>query len=119
MRFLCFRNGSLISGRVNCRIYGEELITSQIQGGRNIYIFDWLVGLPKERVLKKANSAEIVFEKQDFDGFLRKLKEYPIIEYLGKVIEHSWGQRVLRYYDYGHIIEVGEDMKMVIVLCNF
>jgi len=77
--------------------------------------FDWLVGLPKERVLKKANNAEIVFEEQDFDGFLNKLKEYPDIEYLGEVIEHSWGQRVIRFYDLdGHIIEVGEDMKMVI-----
>ena len=77
--------------------------------------FDWLVDLPKEKVLKKSNNAEIVFEEQDFDGFLNKLKEYPNIEYLGEVIEHSWGQRVIRFYDLdGHIIEVGEDMKMVI-----
>lgn len=77
--------------------------------------FDWLVDLPKEKNLKKSNNAEIVFEEQDFDGFLNKLKEYPDIEYLGEVIEHSWGQRVIRFYDLdGHIIEVGEDMKMVI-----
>ena len=77
--------------------------------------FDWLVDLPKEKVLKKSNNAEIVFEEQDFNGFLNKLKEYPDIEYLGEVIEHSWGQRVIRFYDLdGHIIEVGEDMKMVI-----
>ena len=77
--------------------------------------FDWLVNLPKEKILKKSNNAEIVFEEQDFDGFLNKLKEYPDIEYLGEVIEHSWGQRVIRFYDLdGHIIEVGEDMKMVI-----
>ena len=77
--------------------------------------FEWLVNVPKEKVLKKSNNAEIVFEEQDFDGFLNKLKEYPDIEYLGEVIEHSWGQRVIRFYDLdGHIIEVGEDMKMVI-----
>lgn len=77
--------------------------------------FDWLVDLPKEKVLKKFNNVEIVFEEQDFDSFLNKLKEYPNIEYLGEVIEHSWGQRVIRFYDLdGHIIEVGEDMKMVI-----
>ena len=77
--------------------------------------FDWLVNLPKEKILKKSNNAEIVFEEQDFDGFLNKLKEYPDIEYLGEVIEHSWGQRVIRFYDLdGHIIEVGEDMKIVI-----
>ena len=77
--------------------------------------FDWLVDLPKEKVLKKSNNAEIIFEEQDFDGFLNKLEEYPDIEYLGEVIEHSWGQRVIRFYDLdGHIIEVGEDLKMVI-----
>ena len=77
--------------------------------------FDWLVSIPKEKVLKKSNNAEVVFEEQDFDGFLNRLKEYPEIEYLGEVIEHSWGQRVIRFYDLdGHLIEVGEDMKMVI-----
>ena len=77
--------------------------------------FDWLVGMSKERIVEKPNNAEIVFEEQDFDGFLNKLKTYPEIEYLGEVIEHSWGQRVIRFYDLdGHIIEVGEDMKMVI-----
>ena len=77
--------------------------------------FDWLVDLPKERVLRKSNNVEIVFEEQDIDGFLNKLKKYPDIEYLGEVIEHSWGQRVIRFYDLdGHIVEVGEDMKMVL-----
>lgn len=77
--------------------------------------FDWLVNIPKEKVLRKSNNAEIVFEEQDFDGFLNKLKEFPDIEYLGDIIKHSWGQRVIRFYDLdGHIIEVGEDMKMVI-----
>ena len=77
--------------------------------------FDWLVGLPKEKMSHKPNNAEIAFEEQDFDGFMKKLKEYPDIEYLGEAIEHSWGQRVIRFYDLdGHIIEVGEDMKMVI-----
>ena len=77
--------------------------------------FDWLVNIPKEKVLKKSNNAEVVFEEQDFDGFLNKLKEYPEIEYLGEVIEHSWGQRVIRFYDLDeHRIEVGEDMQMVV-----
>ena len=78
--------------------------------------FDWLVNLPKEKVMKRANNAEIVFEERDLDGFLKKLTEYPGIDYLGEPIEHSWGQRVIRFYDPdGHIIEVGEDMKMVIL----
>lgn len=65
--------------------------------------------------MKKSNNIELCFEEQNFDSFLEKLKKYPDVEYLGEVIEHSWGQRVIRFYDLdGHIIEVGEDMKMVI-----
>ena len=77
--------------------------------------FDWLVHLPKESILRKSNNVELCFDEQDFDSFLHKLKKYPNIECLGEVIEHSWGQRVIRFYDLdGHIIEVGENMKMVI-----
>ena len=108
------------------RKFYEELFGLEVYQdyGRNIAFtcglalqqdFDWLVNLPKEKVLKKSNNTEIVFEEQDFDTFLNKLKQYPDIEYLGEVIEHSWDQRVIRFYDLdGHIIEVGEDMKMVI-----
>ena len=77
--------------------------------------FDWLVNLPKEKVLKKSNNVEIAFEESDFDEFLIRLKQFENIEYLDEVMEHTWGQRVIRFYDLdGHIIEVGEDMKMVI-----
>ena len=77
--------------------------------------FDWLIGAPKETVMKRSHNMELAFETRDFDGFLEKLKEYPDIEYLGEVIEHGWGQRVVRFYDPdGHIIEVGENMKMVV-----
>ncbi len=77
--------------------------------------FDWLIHLPKESIQKKPNNAELCFEEEDFDGFLKKLEAYPQTERLGGVIEHSWGQRVIRFYDLdGHIIEVGEDMKMTV-----
>ena len=77
--------------------------------------FDWLVNLPKEKVLKKSNNVEIAFEESDFDEFLIRLKQYENIEYLDEVMEHTWGQRVIRFYDLdGHIIEVGASMKIVI-----
>lgn len=77
--------------------------------------FDWLVGIPKEQILFKANNFELCFEEENFDDFLAKLEAYPNINYIGEVIEHSWGQRVIRFYDLdGHIIEVGESIKMVI-----
>ena len=77
--------------------------------------FDWLVGLPKEAMVHKPNNIELCFEEADFDGFLARLNDYPDLEYLGPVVEHSWGQRVIRFYDPdGHIIEVGESMKKVL-----
>ena len=39
----------------------------------------------------------------------------PGLQRLGDVIEHTWGQRVIRFYDPDrHLIEVGEDMNMVV-----
>ncbi len=56
---------------------------------------------------------EIYFEEDDFDGFAERIKECDI-EYVHPVKEHSWGQRVVRFYDPDrHIIEVGENMKTV------
>ena len=63
----------------------------------------------------KSNSevTEIYFEEHDFDSFIDKLKDLDV-EFVHPVIEHSWGQRVVRLYDPdSHIIEVGEDMKVV------
>ena len=77
--------------------------------------FGWLVGLPDEQVRQKPNNMEVCFEEEDFDGFLKKLAEYPGICFLHRVKEHSWGQRVVRFYDpNGPIIEVGESMPMVV-----
>lgn len=77
--------------------------------------FDWLTGLEKDSILKKSNNMELYFEEEDFDGFIDRLKTYHDIEYVSDVIWHDWGQRVIRFYDLnGHIIEVGESMKMVV-----
>ena len=59
------------------------------------------------------NSFEIYFEEDDFDKFIDNLKECDV-EYVHPVAEHSWGQRVVRFYDPDkHIVEVGENIKMV------
>ena len=53
------------------------------------------------------------FEEDNFDKFADKLKKCAV-EYVHPVKEHSWGQRVVRLYDPDkHIIEVGENIKMV------
>lgn len=59
------------------------------------------------------NNFEIYFEEDDFDKFADKLKTCDI-EYVHPIKEHSWGQRVVRFYDPDkHIIEVGENMTTV------
>lgn len=59
------------------------------------------------------NNFEIYFEEDDFDAFAMKLKDYDS-DYVHPIIEHSRRQRVVRLYDpEEHIIEVGENMKMV------
>lgn len=69
--------------------------------------------IDKKEVSFGGNNFEVYFEEDDFDTFASKLKEYDI-EYVHPVKEHSWGQRVVRFYDPDkHIIEVGENMKVV------
>lgn len=96
-----------------CQDYGRNILFSC--GLALQQDFGWLVGVPEEQVYRKPNNVEIAFEEHDFDGFLQKLNGHPEIERLGCVIEHDWGQRVIRFYDPdGHLIEVGERMKMVV-----
>lgn len=77
--------------------------------------FDWLVHLPKERIIQRPNNIELCFEEEQFDCFLKRLEQYSNLEYVSDVIECGWGQRVVRFYDLdGHMIEVGECMKMVV-----
>ena len=60
-------------------------------------------------VIPKSNSSELYFEEQDIDVFIEKLERmYPDIEYVNRLMTHSWGQRVIRFYDLdGNLIEVG------------
>ena len=78
--------------------------------------FDWLLNIPKEKVLWESHNMELYFEEDDFDGFIAKLEPRKDIVYMGDgVREAPWGQRSIRFYDLdGHIVEVGENMKMVV-----
>lgn len=61
------------------------------------------------------NVAELYFEEDDFDSFIQKLNSRSDINYVHPMVEHSWGQRVVRFYDPDkHIIEVGENIVMVV-----
>ena len=68
----------------------------------------WKKYLCKE-VVPKNNSCELYFEEKEIEDFAEKLeKQYPEICYVNRLITHSWGQKVIRFYDLdGNLIEVG------------
>ena len=71
----------------------------------------WKEFLQKD-IVTRNNSSELYFEEADLDGFVEKLESmYPEVEYVNKLMTHSWGQRVVRFYDPdGNLIEVGTPM---------
>ncbi len=68
----------------------------------------------KRRIRFDSRNYELYFEETDFDEFIKKLMDRDDIVFVHKVIEHSWGQRAVRFYDPDmHIIEVGENIGSV------
>lgn len=63
----------------------------------------------KQDLLPENNMTELYFEESDIEGFVKKLEESEYdIKYVNTLMEHSWGQRVVRFYDLdGNLIEVG------------
>lgn len=60
-------------------------------------------------IIPQNNSCELYFEENDIEAFVQKLESlYPSIQYVNKLTTHSWGQKVIRFYDLdGNLIEVG------------
>lgn len=72
----------------------------------------WRKFLEKD-IIPKSNSCELYFEEQDIERFIEKLeKMYPDVQYVNRLFTHSWGQKVIRFYDLdGNLIEVGTPVK--------
>lgn len=60
-------------------------------------------------VISQSNSCELYFEESNIEAFVEKLERlYPDIQYVNRLMIHSWGQKVVRFYDLdGNLIEVG------------
>ena len=72
------------------------------------------IGAKENEIIFCGKNAELYFEEDGFDAYADKLNSLNCVAYVHPVIEHLWGQRVVRFYDPdGHIIEVGENMKFV------
>ena len=63
-------------------------------------------------IVPENNSCELYFEESDIEGFVDRLERlYPEVRYVNPLMTHSWGQRVVRFYDPdGNLIEVGTPM---------
>ena len=72
----------------------------------------WKAFLRRE-IISENNACELYFEEPDIEGFVKKLEEiYPEVRYVNRLMTHSWGQRVVRFYDPdGNLIEVGTPMS--------
>lgn len=102
-------------------LFGLDVITDF---GGNVVMTEGLVlqdraiweRFMKRNVVSGGNDAELYFEENDMDGFLKKLEASRYdIDYVNQLMEHDWGQRVIRIYDPDkHIIEIGESMEYVV-----
>ena len=63
----------------------------------------------KRDIIPRNHATELYFEEKDIDGFIEKLNNCKEpIQYVNEPMEHSWGQKVVRFYDLdGNLIEVG------------
>lgn len=98
-------------------LFGLDVI---LDNDGNMILADGLV-LQDEKIWKKFlgrdivfehNSSELYFEEKDIEGFVKKLETlYPDTKYVNRMMTHSWGQQVVRFYDLdGNLIEVGTPM---------
>ena len=61
------------------------------------------------------HTGQLVFAVDDIAAFVRRLEAMPEPGLLHPVKEHPWGRWAVRLYDPdGHVVEVGESMKVVI-----
>ena len=68
----------------------------------------WTEFLGRE-IIPENKSSELYFEESDIESFVEKLERlYPGVRYVNRLMTHSWGQKVIRFYDPdGNLIEVG------------
>ena len=64
-------------------------------------------------IIPESNSCELYFEERDIEAFILKLEKlYPSVKYVNRLMTHSWGQKVIRFYDLdGNLIEVRTPMR--------
>ena len=98
-------------------VFGLDLV---LDNDGNMILTEGLV-LQDEKIWKEllvreifpeSNSCELYFEERNIEAFAERLERlYPEIRYVNRLTTHSWGQKVIRFYDLdGNLIEVGTPM---------
>lgn len=87
-----------------------------LDGGVVLQTLDtWKSFIGMDHVVLPNNAGELYFEEDDMDGFCNHLKSFEL-SYVHGLLEHRWGQRVVRFYDPDkYIIEVGEKLDAVVL----
>ena len=95
-------------------LFGLEMI---LDNDGNMILTEGLVlqemkcwkGFIQQDIIERSNSCELYFEEDNIENFIEKLEKlYPDTVYVNKLMTHSWGQKVIRFYDLdGNLIEVG------------
>lgn len=105
------------SKRYYRELFGLDMLADNggnmvLSGGLVLQEDKYWLGFIGKNVIQKSNSSELYFEEENVDAFYEKLKAlYPETEFLNTPFTHSWGQRVIRFYDPdGNLIEVGSPM---------
>ncbi len=100
-------------------VFGLEMLVDNdgnmiLSGGLVLQAEKYWTSFLQKDVRQKNNACELYFEEKDLETFIEKLEKlYPSIEYVNKLTVHSWGQKVVRFYDLdGNLIEVGTPMNM-------
>ncbi len=95
-------------------LFGLELIRDndgnmELTGGLFLQETKYWEKFIGKNVIPKSNCSELYFEEEDIEAFIVKLGTlYPDTKYVSRLMTHSWGQRVVRFYDPdGNLIEVG------------
>ena len=70
-------------------------------------------GFLNRDIIPENNASELYFEEKDIEAFVERLEKlYPEVKYVNRLMTHSWGQKVVRFYDPdGNLIEVGTPMQ--------
>ncbi len=100
---------------LNLKVVNDFGANVMLENGLFLQTCDsWKNFIQTDHIQLKNNAYELYFEEADMEAFLESLHQNPIT-YVHEPLEHSWGQRAVRFYDPDyHIIEVAEEINAVV-----